>query len=243
MQERILDYADGDLALHGFLATPDSGHAGSRPLVLVVHEITGIQDHAKRRARMLAELGYVALAVDMYGRAVDPSEIPELVRVFSETPGLLRRRVKAGLEAALRVPGVDAARVAAIGYCFGGKVALELARDGAALEGVVSFHGTLDTQEGVAAGGVRAKLLICHGADDPFVPPGMVETFQAEMRENGVDYQLVSYGGAQHAFTNRDVAGLNMPGIAYNEDADGRSWAAMRYFLREVFGEAEKGTN
>ena len=127
MPESTLNYADGDLPLHGFLATPDASFTGPRPVVLVVPEITGIQDHARRRARMLAELGYIALAVDLYGRSVAPEEIPALVQTFNATPDLLRRRMRAALAAALNLPGVDTSRTAAIGYCFGGTVVLELA--------------------------------------------------------------------------------------------------------------------
>ena len=240
MPEHTLSYADGDLPLHGFLATPDASFTGPSPLVLVVPEITGIQDHARRRARMLAKLGYVSLAVDLYGRPVTPDEIPALVQIFNATPDLLRRRMRAALAAALKLPGVDTSRTAAIGYCFGGKAALELARDGAHLNGVVSFHGSLDTQSGLPTGRVRAKLLICHGADDPFVPPPQVEAFHAEMQAQGVDYQFITYSGTQHGFTNADLIGLNMPGIVYSESADRRSWAALREFLREVFAEPAK---
>ena len=237
MPEQIFDYADEDLPLHGFLATPDASFTGARPLVLVAPEITGIQDNARRRTRMLAELGYVALAVDLYGRPVTPDEIPTLVQTFNATPDLLRRRMRAALAAALKLPGVDTSRTAAIGYCFGGKAALELARDGAHLNGVVSFHGSLDTQ---SVSDVRTKLLICHGADDPFVPPPQVEAFHAEMQAQGVDYQFITYSGTQHGFTNADLIGLNMPGIVYSESADRRSWAALREFLREVFAEPAK---
>lgn len=230
------EYKQGEAALEGYLAR-DPAATGLRPAVLLVHDWMGVGPNVKRRADQLAALGYVALAADIYGKGVHPKDGKEagaLAGKFrSGDRALLRARVNAALDALRRVPGVDPARVAAIGYCFGGSTVLELARSGADVRGVVSFHGGLGTEHPDASK-VKAKVLALHGADDPFVPPAEVAAFEDEMRKGGVDWQLVKYSGAVHSFTIPDAGGDNSKGAAYNAVADRRSFQAMRDFFDEI---------
>ena len=237
MVTKTIEYKDGDVTLEGFLAY-DAGITGKRPGVLVVHEWTGLNDYARSRAEQLAELGYVAFALDMYGKGVRPSnpqEAAEQATKYRSDRQLMRRRAKAGLDVLLKQEMTDSARVAAIGYCFGGGVALELARGGAPLAGVVSFHGNLDTPNPADARNIRGKILVCHGGDDPHVPQEQVLAFQNEMREAKVDWQMNIYGGAVHAFTNPASGNDPSRGAAYNAEADHRSWQAMKDFFNEIF--------
>ncbi len=240
IEAQTVEYQHGETRLVGYLAYPKEAK-GSLPGVLVVHEWMGLNDYAKRRAEQLAELGYVALAADIYGDgkvAAGIEEARELAGSFRSDRPLWRARVAAGLEALKAQPLVDSGKVAAIGYCFGGTAVLELARGGAEVAGVVSFHGGLDTPTPEDAKNIRAKVLVLHGADDPLVPDAQVTAFQQEMRQGGVDWQLIAYGGAVHGFTNPasgdDPSGR---GVAYHALADARSWMAMRQFFAELFGE------
>ncbi|MGW4201584.1 dienelactone hydrolase family protein [Streptomyces sp. NPDC004726] len=243
MTTRDLDYSHGSLALRGFLSF-DENAAGPRPGVIVVSDAFGLGEQAKSRARMLSELGYVALAIDMYGHGLHVSTLPEgmaLVTDLREDPGRLRERAAAGLSALASLPQVDPGRLGAIGFCFGGTVALELARAGAELGAVVSFHGNLGTDRPAEPGVVRARVLVCHGADDPIVPPATVVAFEDEMRHAGVDWQLISYGGAKHSFTNPASDHYGKPEVGYHKLADQRSWAAMSAHFQEAFdAEAER---
>jgi dienelactone hydrolase len=240
IETQTVEYQHGEARLVGYLAYPKEAK-GPLPGVLVVHEWMGLNDYAKRRVEQLAELGYVAFAADIYGEgriAVDIEEARQLSGTYKGDRPLFRARVAAGLETLKAQPSVDPARVAAIGYCFGGTAVLELARGGAEVAGVVSFHGGLDSPTPEDAKNIRAKVLVLHGADDPLVPPAEVLAFEEEMRQGGVDWQLISYGGAVHGFTNPasgdDPSGR---GVAYNAVADARSWAAMRQFFAELFEE------
>jgi dienelactone hydrolase len=186
---------------------------------------------------MLAELGYVAFALDLYGEGEvlqGPAAMARIQVMLAE-PGLVRRRALLGWEAMRRLPQVDASRTSAIGYCFGGRAVIELARSGADLRGVVSFHGLLDAAPLEVEQAIRAKLLICTGAEDPMVPAQQVVAFQDGLRAARVDWQLITYGGARHAFTNRDARPEMHPALAHHVLADQRSWVAMRAFLDEVF--------
>ncbi|HET6420705.1 MAG TPA: dienelactone hydrolase family protein, partial [Geobacteraceae bacterium] len=191
------------------------------------------------RVEQLARLGYVAFGADIYGKGIRPATPEAAAREAAKYRGadrsLLRERGLAGLDELRKQPNVDAGRLAAIGYCFGGTAVLELARSGADLKGVVSFHGGLDTPNPADARNIRAKVLVFHGADDPHVPPPQVAAFQEEMRKGGVDWQMVFYGGAVHSFTNPDSGNDLSKGVAYNEKADRRSWEAMKLFLAEIF--------
>jgi dienelactone hydrolase len=229
-------YKHGDTALEGYLAYPE-GAKGPLPGVLVVHDWSGPGPYSQRRAEQLAEAGFVAFAIDMYGQEVRPTTTEEKARlagIYRSDRTLMRTRARAGLDILVANPRVDPSRIAAIGYCFGGGAALELARSGAPLAGVVSFHGNLDTPNPSDAKAIRAKILVCHGAEDPYVPSEQVVAFQGEMKNAGVDYQLIAYGGAVHAFTQKEAGNDNGKGAAYNEAADRRSWQAMMDFFAEV---------
>lgn len=230
-------YRQGDTELVGFLAYDDAV-TGRRPGVLVAPEWWGLNDYAKRRAEQLASLGYVAFAIDMYGKGkttADPKEAGRLAGTFRSDRQLMRARATAGLDVLKGRPQADPARLAAIGYCFGGTVVLELARSGADLKGVVSFHGGLATPNPADAKNIKGKVLVLHGADDTFESPAEIAAFQEEMRQARVDWQMVFYGGAVHSFTNPDADKAGIKGVAYNEAADRRSWRAMQDFLAEIF--------
>ncbi len=227
----------GDTELVGFLSYDDAV-VGMRPGVLVAPEWWGVNEYAKRRAEQLARLGYVAFALDMYGNGkttTDPKEAGLLAGRFRSDRQLMRNRAMAGLDVLKSRPQVDPARLAAIGYCFGGTVVLELARSGADLKGVVSFHGGLATPTPADAKNIKGKVLVLHGADDTFESPAEIAAFQEEMRQARVDWQMVFYGGAVHSFTNPDADKAGIKGVAYNAAADRRSWQAMQDFFAEIF--------
>jgi dienelactone hydrolase len=237
VQKKVIGYKHGDVVLEGYLVYDDAAQ-GKRPGVLVVHDWTGHNPYARMRAEQLASLGYVAFALDMYGkgvRAKDPKEASTMAAVYKNDRKLMRARAAAGFDVLRQQPQVDPDRLAAIGYCFGGTTALELARDGAALAGVVSFHGGLSTPTPQDARNIKAKVLVLHGADDPHVPPAEVAAFEDEMRKGGIDWQLVAYGGAVHSFTNKAAGNDPSQGNAYNARADHRSWEAMKGFFAEIF--------
>src|ERR1051325_1381378 len=234
---KSVEYKEGDTTLEGFVAY-DNSVKNSRPGVLIVHQWKGLGDYEKMRAEMLAKMGYVAFACDIYGKGVRPASMQEAgaqAGKYKSDRALLRRRVKAGLETLLKQQGVDAKRVAAIGYCFGGTTALELARSGADINGVVSFHGGLGTPTPEDAKNIKCKVLACHGADDPNVPPAEVAGFEKEMRDGKIDWQLIAYGNAVHSFTDKSAGNDNSKGAAYNEKADRRSWEAMKDLFAEIF--------
>jgi len=235
---KAVEYSQGGTTLEGYLAYDDA-ISGQRPGVAVVHEWTGLNDYAKKRARMLAELGYTAFAVDIYGKGVRPKnreEASEQATIYRSDRKLMRDRVNAGVDVLRNNKMVDPTRIAAIGYCFGGGVVLELARSGADVSGVVSFHGNLDTPNPEDARNIKGSVLVLHGADDPYVPREQVEAFQDEMRNAGVDWQMNLYGGAVHSFTNPESGDDPSQGVAYNAKADKRSWKAMKQFFDEIFG-------
>lgn len=234
---RPVEYNQGDTPLEGVLVY-DNSLSGRRPGVLVFHQWKGLCDYEKKRAEMLARLGYIALAADLYGKGVRPQS-PQAAAAeagkYKNNRPLLRARGRAALEVLAQNELTDRRRIAAVGYCFGGTAALELARSGAELAGVVSFHGGLSSPTPADARNIKAKVLALHGADDPNVPPNEVAAFEDEMRQGGVDWQLVAYGGAVHAFTDWHAGSDNSKGVAYNECADRRSWEAMKQFFAEVF--------
>ena len=236
IKTETVEYKQGETTLEGFHAYDDSV-SGKRPGVLIVHQWKGLGDYEKKRAVMLAKLGYNVFAVDIYGKGIRPSSPKEagaLAGKYKSDRALLRERVKAGLDALQKNEFTDAKKIAAIGYCFGGTTVLELARSGADVSGVVSFHGGLSSPNPEDAKNIKCKVLVLHGADDPHVIPE-VPGFQDEMRKAGVDWEFVAYGNAVHSFTDWNAGNDNSKGAAYNEKADKRSWEAMKQFFAEIF--------
>ena len=237
IQTKTIEYKQGDTTLEGVLVWDDA-IAGKRPGVLIVHQWLGITDYEKRRATMLAELGYVAFCADIYGKGIRPKDTKVAgaeATKYKTDRALLRARVNAGLQELEKCNLVDAKRVAAIGYCFGGTAVIELARSGAEIQGVVSFHGGLDSPTPADGKNIKCKILACHGADDPFVSSKDMAAFEDELRAAKVDWQLIQYGGAVHSFTQPMAGNDNSKGAAYNEKADKRSWQAMKDFFGEIF--------
>jgi dienelactone hydrolase len=236
MQTKTVIYELDGITLEGFVAYDDA-LSGPRPGILVVHQWMGLSDYEKDRARMLAELGYVAFCADIYGQGVRPQNYEEAAAQagkFRADRTLMRARAQAGLGELKAQPLVDPTRTAAIGYCFGGGVVLELARSGADLSAVVSFHGNLDTPNPADAANIKCKVLACHGAADPHVPLDQVVAFANEMNAAGVDWELNMYGNAVHSFTDWGAGDDTSQGAAYNEAADLRSWADMQQLFAEV---------
>ena len=224
----------------GYLAYDDA-IKGKRPGVLVVHEWWGLNDYARKRADMLAKLGYTAFALDMYGSgkvADHPDDAKAFMQAVINNMPEAEKRFNKAKSILQHEPTVDARHIAAIGYCFGGGIVLHMARVGDDLDGVVSFHGELGTSEPAKKGAVKAKVLVFTGAADPFAPPELVKSFEQEMHNAGADYQLISYPGVKHSFTNpgADEFGrrFNLP-LAYDKHADEDSWQRMQAFLKKVF--------
>ena len=239
VQQKIIEYKDGDTVLAGVLVFNAAAKAPVKlPGVIVVPDWMGVGPFVIERAAKLVELGYIAFVADIYGKNVrptNPQEAGAQAGKYKKDRPLLRSRVNAALTVLRDQPSCDAGRLAAIGYCFGGTTVLELARSGAPVAGVVSFHGGLDSPTPADAKNIHGKVLALHGADDPLVPPAEVAGFQEEMRAASVNWQFTAYGGAVHAFTNPRAGNDPSKGAAYNEQADRRSWQAMTEFLRELF--------
>lgn len=236
IKTETVEYKDGNQVLEGFIAYDDANDK-PRPGVLVIHDWTGLQDYAKRRTTQLAEMGYVAFAADVYGkgvRPIDPKEcMVESGKYRNDLP-LLRKRVMLALDELKKNSRVDKTKLAAIGYCFGGSSVLELARSGADVKGVVSFHGGLKTSMPAEPGAIKAKILVCHGADDKFVN-GEVPGFKEEMAKSKADMTFVAYPGAVHSFTKKEAGDDPSKGQAYNAKADAESWDAMKKLFAEIF--------
>jgi dienelactone hydrolase len=209
--------------------------------VLVVHEWWGLNDYARMRARMLAEMGYTAVAVDMYGdgkQAMHPEDAGKFSSELMKNFDVAKARFMAALDFLKKQSTVDPDRIAAIGYCFGGGIVLNMARQGVDLRGVASFHGSLNAIKPAIPDAVRAKVLVLHGADDKFITPEQIETFKQEMKNAGADFRFIAYPGAVHGFTNSDADILgkkfNLP-LAYNAEADKKSWEELKKFLEAIF--------
>lgn len=232
---RSWPYRDLDTALTGVLCRDETA-PGPRPGILLVHGGAGLDEHARGQAQRYASLGYVVLACDMLGDGVagDRGRVIGCLTALRDDPPFTIRRARAGLTALSSCPGVDG-RAAVIGFCFGGMVALALARSGESIAGAVSIHGSLATSSRAEPGAVRARLLVCHGALDPHVPPADVIAFADEMNSAGADWQLIMYGSALHGFTHSRATPGAVPGVAYDPLADSRSFAATRAFLTEIF--------
>ncbi|HCU53081.1 MAG TPA: dienelactone hydrolase [Gammaproteobacteria bacterium] len=236
-----VQYKAGTTVLKGYLAH-DTAIKGKRPGIIVVHEWWGHNEYARQRARMLAELGYTALALDMYGdghQAHHPSDAGKFSSEVRKNLAVAKQRFDAAVAELKKHPSVDPNNIGAIGYCFGGAIVLEMARLGNDLKGVVSFHGNLTTEQPAKAGQVKARVLVLTGVDDPFVPAAQVEGFKKEMDAAKVDYRLIAYPGARHGFTSKEADDnskkFNLPALAYNAEADQKSWAEMKAFFKQVF--------
>jgi dienelactone hydrolase len=242
LKTETIAYRIGDKEFTGYLAYDDAV-SGKRPGVLVVHEWWGHTPYARKRAEMLAGLGYTAFALDMYGTG-QVADHPQSAKAFKEAVmsdlAVAVERFDAAKAVLLAHPTVDAQKVAAIGYCMGGSVVLHMARSGADLDGVISYHGGLATQTPAQPGKVKAKVLVFTGEADPSVPADQVQAFVGEMQQAGVNYGLVAYPGAKHGFTNPEADALGqrfgMP-LAYNKAADTASWAQTEFFLKQLFAE------
>jgi dienelactone hydrolase len=237
---KAVEYSAQGVVMKGYLAY-DENIKGKRPGVLVVHEWWGLNDYARKRARMLAELGYTALAVDMYGEGkvtTHPDDAEKFASEVMKNFDVAKARFLAAMDFLKQQPTIDPKRIAAIGYCFGGGVVLNMAREGAGLKGVASFHGELTAVKPAQPGAIKAKILVLNGAVDKFTTPEQIEAFKKEMKAAGADFKFISYPGAMHSFTNPDADVLgkkyNIP-IAYNAEADKKSWGELKKFLTMIF--------
>jgi dienelactone hydrolase len=234
---KAVPYQHDGVELEGYLAYDDAVE-GKRPAVLVVHEWWGLNDYARRRTEQLAAMGYVAFAVDMYGKGkvtTHPKEAGEWAKQINSNLPLWQQRVAAGFDALKKDSRVDVNRIAAIGYCFGGATVQQLAYSGADLKGVVSFHGSLVPPTDEQAKQAKARILICHGAADPLITQEALQNYLAAMGKSNLDWQMVFYGGAKHSFTNADADKAGMEALGYNKLADQRSWGHMKSFFDEIF--------
>ncbi len=230
-------YVHNGVELTGYLSYDDFSD-GKRPGVLIVHEWWGLNDYVRRRADQMASMGYVAFAVDMYGKGKvtqSADEASALTQAVKSDIGLWRQRAMAGLDVLKKDHRTDAARIAAIGYCFGGATVQQLAYAGAPVQGIVSFHGGFVIPSPDDAKAVKAKVLICHGAADTHSPPQAMQDYIAAMDKAGLDWQMAIFGGAKHAFTNPQADKEGIEGVGYSKSADDRSWKYMKDFFNEIF--------
>jgi len=236
IQTRHIEFRDRDVLLEAYMAYDDSG-SGPRPGVLVAHAWGGRGELEENRAERLAELGFVGFALDLYGKGVrgsNPKQNSALMQPFLDDRALLQKRMQLSLDACRRQKEVDGDRVAAMGFCFGGLCVLDLARTGADLRGVASFHGLLGKPGNTGGKGIKARVLVLHGWDDPMAKPEAVVALADELTAAGADWQIHAYGNTQHAFTNPAAANPEM-GTVYNAAADRRSWQSLQLFLAEIF--------
>jgi dienelactone hydrolase len=236
VRTKSFDYKDGDTVLEGFVAF-DPAKTGKRPGVLIFPQWTGLSDHERDAAKKLAELGYVAMVADVYGKGVRPAPpkdaLTEMLKYMTNRP-LLRARAKAGFDRLMQEESVDASKIAAVGYCFGGAGALEVGRQGLDAKAIVTFHGSLSNPTAADAKNIKAKVLVLHGADDPAVGPKEVDAFKAEMKEAGTDLTFVAYSQTVHSFTQPGAGNDNSKGSAYNARSAKRAWEAMKDLLDET---------
>jgi dienelactone hydrolase len=238
LKTQEVEYKQGTTVLSGFFAWDDAVK-GKRPGVLVVHEWWGLNEHAREQARRLAKAGYVGFAIDMYGKgkvATHPDDAKKFMSEAMASPAVAKARFDAGLALLKKRPEVNPKQIGAAGYCFGGAVALEMARAGEPLAFVATFHGALATKTPAKKGAVKPRLLIMTGSDDPMVDKTQVDALKSEMTAAGAKYEVIEYPGAKHAFTNPDAGKYGMPGIEYNAKADQDSFAALLKLMSELFG-------
>ncbi len=237
VQTKSVEYMDEDVTLTGHLYWDDSIE-GKRPGVLLIHEWWGLNDYARRRARMLAELGYVAFAADMYGNnqvTEQPSQAQEWMQEITADVELWRQRAGLGLAQLKASDLVDTAKTAAIGYCFGGGTVLQMAYGGADVLGVVSYHGSLPAAPAEVVGAIKPEILVLHGQADTFIAPDVVTNFQNKLEEAGANWEMDIYGGVRHSFTNPGAGDYGIENLKYDARADARSWARMQAFFDELF--------
>ena len=237
VRTKPLEYTQGGTPLRGFLAWDDAA-GGKRPGILVVHEWWGHNQHARDQAVRLAKAGYVGFALDMFGNgkvATHPQDAKAFVQEASKDPAVLRARFDAALATLKAQPQVDPAHVGAVGYCFGGGVALRMARAGEDLDAVAVFHSAIPADEPASGAKVKPRILIATGGADPLVPPEKAEAFAKALRAQGATVQVVTYPGAKHSFTNPDAGKAGMDGLAYDAEADRKSWEAALQLFREAF--------
>jgi dienelactone hydrolase len=235
-KESVVYESEGQ-KLEGYLVYDDAVKK-NLPGVLIVHQWKGLIEYEKKRAEMLAELGYVVFCADIYGQGIRPTEMKDCAaesQKYKKNRALYRQRLAAGLDQLRGQATVDKSRLAVMGYCFGGTGALEAARAGAEVRGVVSFHGGLNTEAIETKTPIKPQILVLHGADDPYVPAAEVEAFKAEMTTTKAQYEFIAYPGAVHSFTHWDAGTDNSKGAAYNEEADKKSWEAMKEFFQKIF--------
>jgi dienelactone hydrolase len=239
VQTKEIEYREGDTTLQGFLAWDDAAK-GKRPGVLVIHEWWGHNEHARAQARRLAEAGYVGLALDMFGKGkvtTHPEDAKAFMAEATKNAGTLTARFDAGLALLKRQPQVDPKKIGAAGYCFGGTVALEMARAGKPLDAIAAFHAGLAPQgEPARKGKVKSRILVQTGAEDPMIPAEQVAAFEEEMKKAGVEAKVIVYPGAKHGFTNPDAGKAGMDALAYDPEADRKSWEEAARFFRETLG-------
>lgn len=239
--EKEIEYQAGDTLMKGYVAY-DDGVKGERPGVIVVHEWWGLNEYARKRARMLAELGYTAFAIDMYGEGKNtehPDEAAKFAAAVRKNMDLARLRFNSALDIIKKQETVLPGKIAAIGYCFGGGIVLQMALDGAPIDGVVSFHGSLGGTHPESEPEVKAEILICHGADDPHVSTAQIEAFQKELDKADANWQMNIYSNAVHSFTNPEAGDDPSRGSAYSRQADMRSWEEMKLFFKEIFSKKQ----
>jgi len=238
VQTKTISYKHGAQEFKGFLAWDDAS-TDKRPGVLVVHEWWGLNDYARDRAKQLASEGYIAFAADMYGdgkTTEHPEEATKMATTVRQNVDEWRKRATAALDVLKSQPQCDTSKLAAIGYCFGGSTALQLAFSGADLKAVASFHGALPIPSPEQVKNTKATLLICHGAKDSFIPEKTIQEFRAALDAGGADWEMDYYAGAEHSFTVKSADSLGIKGMKYNAEADKRSWARMQALLNEKFG-------
>ncbi len=237
VRTKVIDYSQGDTPLRGFLAWDDAAQ-GKRPGVLVIHEAWGENQHARNQAVRLARAGYVGFALDMYGKGKVTTHLEDAKAFMAEAskdPAVVRARFDAARKVLEEQPQVDAKRIAAIGYCFGGNVALNMARAGEDLAAVATFHAAIPSADQPVAGKVKPRILINTGGADPLVPRAQVDAFVRELKDAGADVRVITYPGAKHSFTNPDAAKAGVAALAYDADADSKSWDASMRMFEEAF--------
>lgn len=237
VKTKAIDYKDDGTALQGLMAWDDAA-SGKRPGILVVHEWWGHNEHARHQAMRFAEAGYVGFALDLFGKGnvtTHPKEATAFMQAAMSNPAQTAARFTAALDQLKKDPHVDPTKIAIVGYCMGGSIALDMARTGGDFDAVIAVHAGLATKTPAKKGMVKARLLVLNGAADPMVPPVQIEAFEKEMKEAGANATVVTYPGVKHAYTNPDAGKAGLPALEYNADADKQAWAAIVKLLKEVF--------